>query len=108
VASPAAQAQWQTDTGYFAIRKSSENEATAKEWTSKYPQFTTALNQIRQAPQNRNTQGAVLGVFPQARSRVEKAIESVLLGQAASDAALKSAAEEINQAIANYNKSTRG
>jgi sn-glycerol 3-phosphate transport system substrate-binding protein len=108
VASPAAQAQWQSDTGYFSIRKSAENEAVAKEWTGKYPQFTTALTQIRQAPQNRNTQGAVLGVFPQARSRVEKAIESVLLGQAASDAALKSAAEEINQAITNYNKSTRG
>ena len=108
VSSPAAQAQFQSDTGYFATRKSSENEAVAKEWTGKYPQFTTALNQIRQAPQNRNTQGAVLGVFPQARSRVQTAIESVLLGQAASDAALKSAAEEINQAIANYNKSTKG
>ena len=108
VASPAAQAQWQSDTGYFAIRRSAENEAVAKEWTGKYPQFTTALNQIRQAPQNRNTQGAVLGVFPQARSRVEKAIESVLLGQAASDAALKSAAEEINQAISNYNKTAKG
>src|ERR671933_419818 len=108
VVSPAAQAQWQSDTGYFATRKSAENEAVAKEWTGKDPQFTTALNQIRQAPQNRNTQGAVLGVFPQARSRVEKAIESVLLGQAASDAALKSAAEEINQAISQYNRSARG
>jgi sn-glycerol 3-phosphate transport system substrate-binding protein len=107
VASPAAQAQWQSDTGYFATRKSAESEGVAKEWTGKYPQFTTALNQIRQAPQNRMTQGAVLGVFPQARSRVEKAIESVLLGQASSDAALKAATEEINQAIANYNKSVK-
>ena len=65
------------------------------------------LNQIRQAPQNRMTQGAVLGVFPQARSRVEKAIESLLLGQAQADAALKGAAEEINQAITNYNKSVK-
>jgi sn-glycerol 3-phosphate transport system substrate-binding protein len=107
VTSPPAQAQWQSDTGYFAIRKSAQNEAAAKEWTNKYPQFTTALNQIRQAPQNRMTQGAVLGVFPQARSRVEKAIESLLLGQATSDAALKAAAEEINQAISTYNKSVK-
>jgi sn-glycerol 3-phosphate transport system substrate-binding protein len=107
VTSPAVQAQWQSDTGYFAIRKSAENEAVAKEWTTKYPQFTTALNQIRQAPQNRMTQGAVVGVFPQARSRVEKAVESLLLGQATSEAALKTAAEEINQAIANYNKSVK-
>jgi sn-glycerol 3-phosphate transport system substrate-binding protein len=108
VLSAPVQAQWQSDTGYFAIRKSAENEAAAKEWTVKYPQFTTALNQIRQAPQNRNTQGAVIGVFPQARNRVEKAIESVLLGQASSEAALKGAAEEINQAIATYNKSVKG
>ena len=48
-----------------------------------------------------------MGVFPQARSRVEKAVESLLLGQATSEAALKTAAEEINQAIANYNKSVK-
>jgi sn-glycerol 3-phosphate transport system substrate-binding protein len=107
VLSPPAQSQWQSETGYFAIRKSAENEPAAKEWTTKYPQFTTALNQIRQAPQNRMTQGAVLGVFPQARSRVEKALESLLLGQASSEAALKSAAEEINQAIGTYNKSVK-
>jgi ABC-type glycerol-3-phosphate transport system substrate-binding protein len=39
---------------------------------------------------------------------VQTAIESVLLGQATSDAALKAAAEEINTAIANYNKSAKG
>jgi sn-glycerol 3-phosphate transport system substrate-binding protein len=104
--SAAIQAQWQSDTGYYAIRKSSQNEAVAKQWTTQYPQFTTALTQIQKAPQNRITQGAVLGVFPEARSRIQKAIESVLLGQATSQQALNSAAEEINSAIDKYNKST--
>jgi sn-glycerol 3-phosphate transport system substrate-binding protein len=103
---PAVQAQWQTDTGYYSTRKSAANEATVKEWVGKFPQFTTALNQIQQAPQNRMTQGAVIGVFPEGRSRIQKAIESVLLGQATSDQALNQAAEEINTAIDKYNKST--
>src|SRR6266576_3154510 len=54
---PVVQAQWQSDTGYYAIRKSAYNEAPAKEWATKYPQFLTAVNQIRESPQNRFTNG---------------------------------------------------
>ncbi|MBI2755490.1 MAG: ABC transporter substrate-binding protein [Chloroflexi bacterium] len=106
VASAPVQAQWQVDTGYYSIRKSAENEPVAKEWVAKYPQFKTAVDQIRQAPQNRMTNGAVIGVFPQARARVQKAIESTLLGQEDSAKALSSAAEELTKAIDGYNKST--
>jgi sn-glycerol 3-phosphate transport system substrate-binding protein len=106
VTSPAVQAQWQSDTGYYSVRKSAANEAPAKEWVGKYPQFTTAVEQIRAAPVNRMTQGAVIGVFPEARSRVQKAVESVLLGQETSSQALNAAAEEITTSIDKYNKST--
>jgi sn-glycerol 3-phosphate transport system substrate-binding protein len=75
------QSQWQADTGYYAIRKSAYNEPPSKEWAGKYPQFLTAVEQIRAAPVNRMTQGAVIGVFPEARARVQKAVESVLLGR---------------------------
>ncbi len=71
-----------------------------------YPQFLTAVDEIRQAPANRMTQGAVIGVFPEARARVQKAIESVLLGQESSSQALNAAAEEITASIDKYNKST--
>jgi hypothetical protein len=47
----------------------------------------------------------VLGVLPQARSRIQKAIESVLLGQSSSRAALDAAAEDITRQIRTYNKS---
>src|SRR5215472_3219886 len=106
VSSPAVQSQWQSDTGYYAIRKAAYNEAPSKEWAGKYPQFLTAVDEIRQAPANRMTQGAVIGVFPEARARVQKAIESVLLGQETSSQALNAAAEEITASIDKYNKST--
>lgn len=101
------QAQWQADTGYYPIRKSAYNEATSKEWVGKYPQFTTAIEQIHSVPVNRVTQGAVFGVFPQARQRVETAIEEALLGKASTKEALDKAAEDITAAIAKYNQSTR-
>ncbi len=101
------QAQWQADTGYYPIRKSAYNEAVSKEWAGKYPQFTTAVEQIHSVPVNRFTQGAVVGAFPQARQRVETAIEEALLGKAGTKDALDRAAEDITAAIDKYNKSTR-
>jgi sn-glycerol 3-phosphate transport system substrate-binding protein len=101
---PAVQAQWQSDTGYYAIVKAAYNEAPAKEWATKYPQFQTPVDQIRNSPQNRMTNGAVLGVFAQARARTQKMIESVLLSQATSQAALDAAVTEVNDAIDKYNK----
>lgn len=100
---PAVQAQWQSDTGYYPIVKAAYNEGPSKEWASKYPQFLTAVNEIRDSPQNRMTNGAVLGVMPQARQRTQKMIESVLLGQATSQAALDAAVSDINAAIEKYN-----
>jgi sn-glycerol 3-phosphate transport system substrate-binding protein len=101
---PAIQAQWQSDTGYYPIVKAAYDQGPSKEWASKYPQFLTAVNQIRESPQNRMTNGAVLGVMPQARQRTQKMIESVLLGRESSQAALDAAVAEINAAIDKYNK----
>ena len=104
---PAVQAQWQSDTGYYPIRKAAYNESLSKEWATKYPQFLTAVNQIRESPQNRSTNGAVLGVFAQARARTQKMIESVLLGQATSQQALDAAVSDMNAQIDKYNKANK-
>jgi sn-glycerol 3-phosphate transport system substrate-binding protein len=101
---PAVQGQWQSDTGYYPIVKAAYDTAPSKEWSTKYPQFLTAINEIRDSPQNRFTNGAVIGVMPQARTRVNKMIESVLLGKETSQAALDSATAEITAAIDKYNK----
>ena len=105
--SPTVQAQWQSDTGYYPIVKAAYNEGPSKDWSAKYPQFLTATNQIRNSPQNRSTNGCVLGVMPQARARTQKMIESVLLGQATSQAALDAAAADMNDQIDKYNKANK-
>jgi sn-glycerol 3-phosphate transport system substrate-binding protein len=102
--SPAVQAQWQADTGYYPIVKAAYDQGPSKEWSNKYPQFNTAIDEIRNSPQNRATNGAVLGVMPQARQRTQKMIESVLLGQQSVDAAVEAAVTDINAQIDKYNK----
>src|SRR5437870_1006361 len=101
---PAVQAQWQSDTGYYPIVKAAYDQGPSKDWATKYPQFLTAITEIRDSPQNRTTNGAVLGVMPQARQRTQKMIESVLLGQATTQAALDAAVEDMNTQIDKYNK----
>jgi sn-glycerol 3-phosphate transport system substrate-binding protein len=80
---PAVQAQWNLDTGYYPIVKAAYNEQASKDWVAKYPQFTTAVNQIRNSPQNRETNGCVLGVMPQARARREIVLLDERHGEAA-------------------------
>jgi len=101
---PAVQAQWQSDTGYYPIVKAAYDQGPSKEWSTKYPQFLTAINEIRDSAQNRSTNGAILGVMPQARQRTQKMLESILLGQATVDAATDAAVTDMNAQIDKYNK----
>jgi sn-glycerol 3-phosphate transport system substrate-binding protein len=103
--SPPEQAYWQTMSGYFPIRKAAYNEQLAIDWTSKYPQFKTAVDQLHMAPNNRVTNGGLIGVFPTARQTIEGAIEEILAGQSTPQEALDKAADTVTQAIQEYNQS---
>ncbi len=104
---PKAQAAWNAGTGYYPVVKKAYDETASKEWSTTYPQFRTAIDQIRNAPQNRFSNGAVLGVFPEARRRIQKAIEEVISSpNVTSKAALDSAAADLNASLEKYNKST--
>jgi sn-glycerol 3-phosphate transport system substrate-binding protein len=102
-ASPKEQAYWHTMSGYFPIRKAAYDEPLATEWRAKYPQFKTAVDQLHAAPNNRITQGGLIGVFPTARQTIETAIEEVLAGKATPQEALDNAAKAVTQAIEEYN-----
>lgn len=101
--SPEQQAYWHTMSGYFPIRKTAYDVPLAKEWREKYPQFETAVNQLHLAPNNRVTQGGLIGVFPTARQTIEAAIEEVLAGVATPQEALDKAAQIVTDAIVEYN-----
>lgn len=101
------QAKWHTLTGYFPIRQDAYNEQIVKDYHATRPQYKTAIDQLHASKISPVTQGAVIGVFPQARATVETAWENVVLGKASSADALGAAAKEITTAIENYNKTTK-
>ena len=103
--SPAEQAYWWTMSGYFPIRKAAYNEQLGKDWAAKYPQFTTAVDQLHATQINRVTQGGLIGVFPSARATVETAIEEILADKSTPQQALDTAAQSVTQAIVDYNTS---
>jgi sn-glycerol 3-phosphate transport system substrate-binding protein len=105
--SPKEQAYWSVNTGYFPITKKAYEEASMKENVTKFPQFQTAIDQLHQTKLNTATQGAVMGVFPEARQLVEGAIEEVLNGKKSPKEALDSAQKEITSKIQQYNKTVK-
>lgn len=71
-----------------------------------FPQFQTAIDQLHQTKLNPATQGAVMGVFPEARQIVEGAIEEALNNKKSPKDALDGAAKITNK-IQQYNKSVK-
>ncbi|SCW81282.1 sn-glycerol 3-phosphate transport system substrate-binding protein [Paenibacillus tianmuensis] len=104
LADPKQQAYWHVNTGYFPITKKAYDEQLVKDNLTKYPQFKTAVDQLHQTKANKATQGAVMGVFPEARQLTEGAIEEVLNGKKTPKEALDGAAKEISSKLAQYNK----
>lgn len=105
--SPQIQAYWHTASGYYPVTKKSYDEQIDKDWVAKYPQFLTAVDQLHISPNTRATQGGFTGVMPQARQRIELAIEEVIQGKATPKEALDKAAEDVTKAITDYNKTVK-
>ncbi|SDN53961.1 sn-glycerol 3-phosphate transport system substrate-binding protein [Paenibacillus sp. yr247] len=104
---PQTQAWWNVNTGYFPITKKAYDEQLVKDNLAKYPQFQTAIDQLHKTKASTATQGAVMGVFPEARQIVETAVEEALTGKKAPKEALDGAAKSITEKIGAYNKTVK-
>lgn len=105
--SPESQAYWHVNTGYFPITKKAYDQQIVKDNLAKYPQFKTAIDQLHATKANKATQGAVMGIFPEARQVVEGAIEEALNGKKSPKDALDGAAKTITDKLVQYNKTVK-
>ncbi|WP_309122483.1 ABC transporter substrate-binding protein [Paenibacillus sp.] len=105
--SPEQQAWWHVNTGYFPITKAAYDQAIVKENAEKFPQFQTAVDQLHSTKLSTATQGAVMGVFPEARQLVETAMEEAVNGAKSAKEALDAAAAEITKKIGEYNATVK-
>jgi sn-glycerol 3-phosphate transport system substrate-binding protein len=100
---PEQQAQWHADTGYFPTRLSAYELPVAVEKRETFPQFTTAIEQLRASPDVAATQGALVGPFQAVRGRVTRAFQQVLAGADPAEE-LDSAVDDATDAIKEYNR----
>lgn len=107
LSAPEQQANFHVNTGYFPITKKAYDLQAVKDNMVKYPQFKTAVDQLHGTKLNKATQGAVMGVFPEARQITENAIEEALAGKKSPKDALDAAAKEISTKIEQYNKTVK-
>ena len=103
LAEPEQQAYWHVNTGYFPITKAAYDLDLVQENAKEFPQFQTAVDQLHTSKPSTATQGAVMGVFPEARQIVETAMEEIVNGARSAEEAMQHAADEITQRIRDYN-----
>jgi len=106
-ASPERQAQWHSDTGYFPTRLSAYDLPAAAQARAEFPQFTTAIDQLRAAPDNRATQGVLLAPLNAVRDRLVEAFELVLASDTDPASELQAAADDATEIIEEYNRTVQ-
>jgi sn-glycerol 3-phosphate transport system substrate-binding protein len=104
VSTPAAQAKWHVGTGYVPVNSKALNEATTRQWQARYPQFTTAIDQLHALAPSVASAGCLLGVMPQSRKASEDGLEQSIIGAKPAEQAMKDAAAGVRAEIDRYNK----
>lgn len=104
--SPEAQSKWHAGTGYLSVNTDGYEQPEAKEQTEKFPQSTTALDQLRETKPDEATAGCLLGVMSEGRIANEEGWERAVTGEGADpQEELTKSAEKMQGSIAKYNES---
>lgn len=104
MASKEVQRPWHMRTGYFPIREDLIKELEAEGFYQKFPAAKTAIDQLKSSETSYATQGALIGVFAEARDQIESAVERVLSGRLDVEAALKRAKLQTDDSLRRYNR----
>ena len=97
-----SQATWAAGTGYIPIRKSATATPTIQNLWAATPYFKVAYTQLVGGKVTAATAGAVIGPFPDVRTAVLNAEESMYTQGVAPIEALTTAQSQADQAISSY------
>ena len=98
------QTYWSINSGYYPVNKGSYETSEMKENMEKYPQFKTAVAEIKETKPSYVTQGAILGVFPEVREKMVEALEKNYEGKEKVDKIVDKVVNESNKIIQRYNR----
>lgn len=102
LAEPGPQIVWHKATGYYPIRVDAIHALQVQGYYAENPHHLTALLQLLMGVQNYNTQGAIIGAFPEVRDAIESAVEKMVSGALTPKQALSEAEKNANKAIKEY------
>lgn len=78
--SPEEQAEWAKETGYFPVNEDSYDLDVMDDLYDKYPQYKTAVDQLRSTKQSPATAGALTESMPENREDIEAAMGELYKG----------------------------
>lgn len=102
LAEPGPQIVWHKATGYYPIRVDAIHALQVQGYYAQNPHHLTALLQLLTGVQNYNTQGAIIGAFPEVRDAIDSAVEKMISGALTPKQALSEAEKNANKAIKEY------
>ena len=103
ISSDGPQIAWHKGTGYFPVRKTAMDKLKTEGWFDSHPNYLVAFNQLLDSPSNYNTQGALLGVFPQVRKLIETGVQKVYAGNMTVKQMLDDAAAQTDKLMKDWN-----
>lgn len=98
------QSTWAINTGYYPVNKLSYDTKEMIDNMNKFPQFKTAIEEIQATKENSQTQGAILGVFPEVREKMVQAMENNYEEKGSVENITKRVAKESNRIIKRFNR----
>ena len=108
LASAKIQSEWAAATGYVPVSKSAATLSPLAERYAQEPEYKVAYDQLLDGPENAATAGPVLGPYGSAREGLRGAIvdalSGMLDGKLTPARAVAQAADQANEAIADYNE----
>ncbi len=96
-------ATWAAGTGYIPVRKSSTQTATVQKLWATSPGYKVAYNEINNGANDAATSGSVIGPYADVRTDVLNAEISMYTQGVTPAAAVKAAAQNVNNSLSNYN-----
>ena len=103
-----SQAYWAAHTGYVPVRQSAASSATMQAAYQAEPGLKVAYQQLIQGGTGPAATGPVIGAYNDVRTAVLNAEESMYINGVTPAAALTTAADKANQAIASYTQRVGG
>jgi len=96
------QVRWHKNSGYFPVRQSAIDQLNDEGWFEDNPNFRTAFDQLQDTDDTPATRGAVMGVWPRARTINSETSVSIINGDLGVEEGLEQMDQQVQDELEGY------